>query len=297
MGIYTEITQTDKETRVDTKLDRIAARKFMDNWKENKNKLSDAGVNQHTINHVQKIFDRSDSSFLSGSFDDLISDLNGSVDMKPFNDQYEKLKNTDIMSKLKTNAALGKPRRKRRMSEHEGDWDFDRMWELKPYQKCERKKQLLKTVKIEAHFSCSGGVDSWEINKYGGLVWAISQIIENAGIQTEVYYCESGIEVGIDKDTRVETKMLIKKPGEYLAPTFLAACFSSNFYRRLGFALQAVSVPVNNNDRSCHTMGRAKPTYTMRFEDGVLQMNVKSFNLNFSEVERTIMQIIGKEDI
>lgn len=290
LGIFTEL----KGNTVHMNLDRIAARRFMDNYNAYKPVLESNGANKRTLNHISELFSRT-GDWVGGTKDDLVNDLDGNIEMAPYTEQYQKLEENDLMSKLKTAGALSKPRRKRRMSEHEGDWDFERMWELKPYQHCVRMRSIINIVKIDAHFACSGATKSHEITKYGGLVWAISKIIEDAGIQTEITYCERAKNVGYN-GTGIETRMLIKKPGEYIAPSFLAATFTSNHYRRLGFALQALCVPINDNDQSCDSMGSATPGAAMQFEDGRLTMDVRSNRLNFSEVERVIMQIIGKEN-
>lgn len=291
LGIFTEL----KGNRVHMTMDRMAARNFFDNYGEvYRPQLREVGVNEYTLEHITDVSDRGDGSFCGGSKEDLLNDLEGHIDMKPYNEAYDKLDETGLLSKLKTAGALGKPRRKRRMSEHDGDWEYDRMWELKPYQNTVRKQQVLKTIKINCNFSCSGATGAPTIRKYGALVWAIARVIEDAGIQTHIVYSERAKNVG--NNTNVQTWVTLKNPGEYIAPTFLAACFTANHYRRLGFALQALCVPVNDNDQSCHSMGQAEPGPAMQFEDGVLTLDVKANHMSYADVERTVLEIIGENN-
>jgi hypothetical protein len=288
IGIFTEL----KGKRVHMTLDRMAARNFFDNYEDKyKAEMREIGVNEMTLSHITEVSDRGSENFCGGSKEELLKDLEGHMDMKPYQKAYDKLDETGLLSKLKTQGALGKPRRKRRMSEHDGDWEFDRMWELKPYQNTTRKQQVLKTVRIDCNFSCSGGTASTTIRKYGALVWAIARVIEDAGIQTHIVYCERAKNVG--NHTNVANRVTLKNPGEYIAPTFLAACFTANHYRRLGFALQALCVPVNDNDISCHSMGQAEPGPALEFSDGVLTIDVKANHMSYDDVEKTVLEIIG----
>lgn len=285
----------DKEkNHVEMNLSRIAGLKLLNNYEFFRREFEDMHINPSTLRKMDDLRTE-ESSFYGECVQNLEAEMNGDIDLKPYEDKYQKFQETGLIRRLKTVGALGKPRRKRRMDEYDGDWDWDRKWELKPYQKTERKKQLLKTVKVIANFACSGMTSTNAIQKYGSLVWALCKVIEDAGIQTEIYYREVGRDVG-HNGTNVTTMMLLKKPGEYISPQALAAAFTPHHYRRLGFIIQALGVSVNGNDGCDHSMGKADPQPAIKFAKGVLTLDVKSHNLEYEVVEKEILKVIGGKE-
>ena len=234
------------------------------------------------------------NSFIGGTRDGLISDLGGQIDLAPFLKQKEKFMQSDLISKLRTKGALGKPKRKRFMSAHDGEWNPDRKWELKPFQDTRRVRRLNRTIRIACDFSINCGTKAEDINRYGAMVWALAEIIENAGIQVEVIY-ESKSK-GCDKrGGRVVSMFFVhmKKPGEYMAPQNLAALFTSNFYRRLGFAFTSLAPAVVGDLQCTNHAGVPQVDHTpIQFKDGVLRLSPKAPLLRADAVEEAIMQAI-----
>jgi len=279
--------------QVTLNMDRMAALRLLD--PECFQTYKKTGANRSSLDQSIYLLER-DDSFTGGSLDELKDWLGGDIDLEPYTKALDKLDKNGLVSRLKTKGALSKPRRKRSRSEHEGDFDLDRMWDLKPYQKCVRIPQRVKTIKVYANFSCSGMSSSEDLMRYGSLVWGIVQIIENAGIQVEVYYREVGIGVDSGESVDVLSLIQVKKPGEYLSPQALAAVFTSNFYRRLGFAIQSLAVALD--DKKCSSsMGRAKPAkQSIVFKDGALHLDVKAHLVDYEVIEKEIMKVINPKE-
>jgi len=290
-GIHVEV----KNETVNLNLDRMAGLRFINTDLEIYSRI---GVKAKAIEALNRHINRDDPSFCGGDLEELKRNLNGEMDLKPYFIKYDSLKKSGLISKLKTKGALGKPRRKRKMSEHDGEWDFDRKWELKPYQGTIRKKQLRKSIKIYANFSCSGSSGAREITEYGALIWAITKIIEDSGIQVEVYYQERANRVDVNLSVSTNVLMRLKKAGEYISPQALAASFTANHYRRLGFALQTIAVAACGNRVTSRGMGCApKGTKPISFSEGILTLDKKDNQINYDEIEKVILGIInGKEN-
>lgn len=233
-----------------------------------------------------------DKEFCGGSYAILKGDLNGNADMEPFKRAYEELMESDILRKLMAETALMKPRRRRRMSEHDGEWDYDKRWELKPFQKCYRERSGTKRITLLALFTIRGHTSASTITKYGAFIWALAKIIEDAGVLVEVVYRQSA--TGTGGGTRIKSDIVVKRTDEYVPPQILAACFTPNFYRRLGFGMRVLTVPYKN-ESTCYVGGSVESNGHIKFKNGVLEVQFGGQNKSFDVIEAELLKILKHE--
>lgn len=234
------------------------------------------------------------AEFNGGSMQDLLDDFAGKVDMGPFRSEKERLRKSGLLTKLKTTCQDLNPKRKRRLSEYDGEWQRDREWEIKPYQETYRMLTTQKTLEIRADFSISAYAEASDIDRYGAMVWALSDLIESSGIQTRiVMQCRV---TGMDRESRqwsCDSEIEFKKPGQYLAPSLLASGFKSRFYRMPLFLAEVLASDAAGFQVSS---GLGRPIHVankIEFKDGILKLSPDAHQAMTDEVEKEILKAIG----
>jgi hypothetical protein len=126
------------------------------------------------------------------------------------------------------------PKRKRRLSEHDGEIDFDRRWELTPYWNTVKERSgVAPVLDIWCEFAFNSGVEQSDITKFGVFCWAIANAIENAGIQVNLNLYNHGTARPYKWSNSTDRHVVtVKRAGEYVDMQNLARCFTSGFYRR-----------------------------------------------------------------
>jgi hypothetical protein len=214
---------------------------------------------------------REQEEFAGGTLEDLHKALKGDINMEPFRKARETFQRSALGRKLQEKISSHAMRRRRQMSEHDGEWDYGRRWELNPFHRAYKRPEPARTIEIICDFSISCAASADGINKYGATVWAISDLIESLGIQTRVLYLNhtTGLLNSPEEDTS-KIEIELKKPGEYLAPSLLAASMTSVFYRRGVFALDIMEADATGYEVSWG-LGRPEPkTSSIVFEKGKL---------------------------
>lgn len=236
--------------------------------------------------------------WIGGTYDKLLAGLGGDVDMTKHHEERARLAKTGFSRKLQEKIAMVAPKRKRTIAEHDGDWNYDRRWDAFSFEATKKALGAGRTLKIIVNLAASSGVQANELNKFGTQVWAISDLIENAGIQTEIiarYRCNR---VGhLKKGGRVDFEGLIKlkEPTQFVTPTRLAACFTSNFWRRPVFTLMCAASQLENGDIDFGLGSPQHGGYPIKFEigRGELTVNIETLRENPNNVEAEILKAIS----
>lgn len=176
-----------------------------------------------------------DTEWIGGTVKQLKDSLKGKMKMASFKAAEEKFKNTDIGKKLVTATTQLQTKRTRRFCDQDGEWSYDRRWEMTPFQKAIKTHQPHQTLHIRVHFGMSGAVKPETINEFGACMWALTDLIEKTGFKVKITYVKQNQNSMPGGDSEME--ILLKDYGQYLAPSLLAACFTSNFYRRIMFTM------------------------------------------------------------
>ena len=206
---------------------------------------------------LHRYVDDSSSNFAGITPKELENHASGmGIDLKAFQEAKEKLK--DFSSALQTNFAPIASSRKRRFSEHDGEYSYDRRNEIEPFQACVKEKSgVLNTLVLNVDFNFSAFHDAAKITKFGAFCFAIFSKLEEAGISCEVNLRQSinGLcTSGKVKDKKTDFYIRVKEAGSYVEESEIARCFTSGFYRRACFAFWTACAE-NNDSEVCSGLG------------------------------------------
>ena len=232
-------------------------------------------------------------NFVGATRAQLDQHFKGGMDMAPFEKERLRFRQSGLLEKLQTRMLASHPKRKRRMSEHDGEWDYSRRWEVTPFSNTTRVANPGKMVNIECDFSISCMASAEEINRFGAMAWALSDIIEASGIVTTITLRFSG--GAWDRDSRdYNFSVCVKKAGQYMAPSLLAASFQSAFLRRVMFA--SIVAMGEEQGVSCSTgLGYPKPQSKrpIEFKDGALWITANVHKATTEEMEGELIKAIA----
>lgn len=210
---------------------------------------STSGVNRGIVARCR---DNDDSDFRGGSMEALTSSLSGKVDLSRHKAALAQFEKSGIGQKIKAQTDANRARRKVRLSDEDGNFEYTRRFDDKIFVQSYKALQVQKIVEIDCNFSISYKAKSHEIDKFGAFVWSICNLIESAGFVVKINFVNKGRGLFVNKKWNHEISLVVKEPGQYLSPSVLAAVFSSNFFRRAGFAAlaglgNALNEEVNKN--------------------------------------------------
>lgn len=163
--------------------------------------------------------------------------------------EREKIEKIGIEHTLKEIIRECVPVRKRRNSEHDGEWSLDRKWELKPFMRTDKDIGEAPSLVIRCMGGFNGMTDAEEITEYASKAGALSDIIESIGIKTRLSIVHDN--QGRFSKTRDEItsknrfEYLIKDFDEYGSLDAMATCFHASTQRRTMFTLYALVAATN----------------------------------------------------
>lgn len=225
--------------------------------------------------------------FSGGTWED-VTNLNN---MSAFKKQLEEFKKNKLEEKIVSKLDF-KAQRKRSLSEHDGDYDYDKRWEIKPFSNSRKEMLPISVVDIIVDMSISCAMDAVSINKYGTLVWSIVQLVESIGIQASIKIVNESTQLSTDgKEAKLSLE--IKKAGEYISPVALASCFQSVFYRRVIFAGMVLECEMLGLEAT-YNLGSPKVKKTDKFvwfENGAIYTRAGG-SFNAKEIEDSILAIV-----
>lgn len=211
----------------------------------------------HEINlgHVEHAIEDQDNGGWRGGTASAVRDaFNGKFDTARFRAAQEKLKGLIVVPTLD---AMTAKKRTRFLSEYDGEYDFDRRYDLTPFNATRIERGgVVRTLDIDVEFCFNAGVSAQSISEYGALAWSIVDIVERAGIQVNLRLVMPIQHDGIVHDENAEYSKIktavnyisLKKSGEYVETMTLARCFTSMFFRRCTFVLDCIVEQARGRD-------------------------------------------------
>ncbi len=233
------------------------------------------------------------NNFTGGTTKDLVESLAGQLDLKPFLEARNKIAKGKLIQKLKTEMQRIRPKRTRCMSEYDGEWSYDRRYDIEPFSSSTKTLAHAKVVTIKAHFGIACGASAKDIDTYGALVWSLCTLIEQAGVSTHVIWVDEMIGCNTDRNVDGKIEIELKKAGQYLAPSLLAATFKSNFFRRVCFSLISAASDLAGKTTSD---GLGSPKFgkkPIEFTHGVLNINPEAVVGFDAQIEAEILKAIA----
>lgn len=183
-----------------------------------------------------KDLERNDNEFCGGSFAKLKNDLEGKTDLTNFIKVKQNLLSKGFFSNIQEKLETLAPKRKRCLSETDGDYDHARKWDIAPYIGFTYAPSLTRTIEIDCDLCLPYSVSSDRIDAYAALCWAVSDIVESYGIQTRLVVSTESENFCESRNNELKTTICVKDFGEYVSQQSVAAAFQCNFLRRAIFA-------------------------------------------------------------
>lgn len=247
--------------------------------------------------HKQRIADfyngSQDAHWTGGTAQDLRDDLEGRIDMRPFEKAKQKFEQSSLSKKLKERFEKCQPRRTRVKSEYDGEFNESRRWDITPFDGVKKAPGFGRAIDVIVYGSVSAQVDAKELDAYGNTVWALVDIIEQSGCNARVVtrYQQSDYTQG--KGGKLVIDVETKKSGEYIAPSLLAATFKSNFFRRAIFQQICLGADIAG-EMVGYGLGRPyNREKKIEFNDGQLILAPEVRNASFDEIEKELLKAIG----
>ncbi len=175
-----------------------------------------------------------DVGWCGGSYDDLV---HGKPSTTLFKEEQKKFQSSKLYKKIIRK--VGETTRRTRIRcEHDGEWDLDSKYEIKPFNRSVRKTGVSgQIVSITADLCFSAMVSSEAINRYGAFVASIVKALESCGINVELYVRQNGTRFLASSSKKEHSFMMgtykVKSSGDYMPTSLLLKIFSSNFLRRM----------------------------------------------------------------
>jgi hypothetical protein len=222
---------------------------------------------------------------------DLYHDLRNGGDVVATKRALQEFNKTDLARKFKAAIDAKRPRRRFRMSDSDGDWEYMRRFDEKPFMECYKTSSPQKILEIYAHFNFNGGVKAESINQYGAFVSAIVQLVESCGVQCRIIAVTQGNGTYYinGKSGNGTTEVEVKKTDEYLAPAVISAIFTANFFRRFLFAAIALQSDLAGGIVSWGLGSAATLKSSVQYENGRLTLSGDCMN---GATEKVINEII-----
>lgn len=233
------------------------------------------------------------NDFCGGSYDDLEKMLDGTIDMTDFEAAKEKIMSSDVLTKILPAIDMSSKRRKRRLSEHDGDWDYSRRWEIEPFSTAVRAPQAIKRIEVYCHLAVNCSISAGEYNRFGAIAWSIAELLESIGIQTKITGSYRSNQIDTDSKLSSTTEFVIKEFGEYVAPSLVATAFTAVFFRRAGFMMICAGSEVRST-KNAEYLGRSvQYDGTIDYKDGRIDIGPNVTSNCTDEIEKALFGAVG----
>lgn len=223
-----------------------------------------------------------------------VEDAKEVKDIEPFLRAKRELEKSGFQRRINPRWATS-PKRQRLRSEHDGDFNFDSKWDIKPFDTALKRKVPIPEVHVVADFSFNCNFEAELINKYGAFVWSICQILETAGVAVEASIRLRSVGVSSDGDFNSTALIKVKESSEYISPIAMAMCFRTVFYRRVLFNLYIMMCDIHDVE-VCSSLGRGTPyEKSAQYKDGVLKLSIGAAS-DVGAVEKELLKILEPEE-
>lgn len=139
-------------------------------------------------------------------------------------------------------------KRKRFLSEHDGDYVHDRRYDINFMESARREKiQGSNLIKINACASFSAKIKSGQINEYAKEICELVNYFEAQGRSVELNMTYKMNRI-FNNAPFITAHITIKQPDKYLSKADIYRAFSSVFFRHVGFSVITTLAEIHNQD-------------------------------------------------
>ena len=266
-------------------------------WRNVDYLTTSAGVNpENARQFTDYMRSDDDAHFLGSTVAETERACNGEFETKTFRDAQEKIKGLIKVQELET---LSAKKRSRVFSEYDGEVDFDRQWELKPFANTRAETGgVQRTLEINVDFSFNCSVTAKSIARYGAIAWAIADLVERAGIQVTINAVATVNNLIIEDRATLTSIINVKRAGDYTDVLALARCFTPWFYRRITWSTW-VTVAEARGETASRNLGNPQ-SQRSGATLGVLNIGteaVDGYDADLTRLAKFLRQAVGLETI
>ena len=212
--------------------------KYMECLKLDNSKYLKIPSNQQDFS--KQVFGNSkeDIKFKGGRYEELFTDRS----IKQYEEFKKELKNNEFFQKIQEKL-IKQNKRRRVFTDKDGDFDYDRRFDIAPYSSVIKQKVNKKVVDFNIHTGFSWQVDESIINKYAAIVCVLNDIFNTFGISTNIYNIKSTENITDNGGffgggpPHLKAKIKIKDSNNYSTTQTILKNIDSIFYRRALFGL------------------------------------------------------------
>lgn len=213
---------------------------------------------------------REDNYFSGMANPDYAKELTGETTklQQAFQRAREELAASGLKESLQASATGMQRKRKRKLSDIEGQYDYLRRYDAFPFvTHVIENREAPNTVELCFPMTMNGGASQKELNEFCARCLALAEIIEGAGYRVRIVG-ESWNTVGSNQGTRTElTHIVLREEDEYGDVQSLATYASAEFFRRIMFlflrspshAIHGLSSEHKNTGVGCTVESRPLP--------------------------------------
>jgi hypothetical protein len=172
-----------------------------------------------------------DIEFKGGTYEKLFEDR----DLNLYSKYKIELKNNSFYQKIQEKL-IKQNKRKRVFTDKDGDFDYDRRFDVAPYCSVIKAKVNKKVVDFYIHTGFSCAVSQETINKYAAIVCVLNDIFNTFGVSTNIYNIKRTNSIS-SAGYNTTAKIKIKDSGTYSTTQTILKNIDSVFYRRALFSL------------------------------------------------------------
>lgn len=256
-------------------------------------KLNLSGRDTNVKQFIKHLTD-ADVSFKGGTYENLFEPITDLSQMKQAQEKLEKNKVfKGISYTLQESVKI-----RRAKSQYDGDYDYDKRWDLEPYQKTRREKLQVKIVKLIINFSFSWYVDAKKIDEFGAFVSGVVNMLEKTGVMVDLTLRSENKSFLINgDDSRSVIDVKLKKTDEYFPIQNIFRTFKGNFYRRALFGLKVANAEFLGKD-VCASLGSpvSHDTYYVD-KDNIVYLSGVPSPESEKEFFEDLLKVLGKKGV
>lgn len=222
------------------------------------------------------------SEFCGSKFNEWMSEIETpKTTLKKLKDARNELSKQGIEHSLREILRDCTPVRKRRNSEHDGEWSMDRKWELKPFMRTDKVMGESPSLVIRCMIGFNSFTDAKMITEYASKAGALSDIIESLGIKTKLSIVHDNSNRFNNNEGKISHTnrfdFLIKDFDEYGSLDAIATCFHASTQRRTLFTLYAVCAASMNMGLT-YGLGQSKQEPIIKDKAGEITVDINNLD-------------------